>query len=828
MSEAADTRGAVLQVSADLRKLEKAFEKAEGKVKVSSVAMAKHATRFEKQAVLSSTNVSSALGNLKTASLQQLAPGVDRYSTALSNLGVAGIAAGVAIAAVTAAFVGARQAAAFADDIADTANRLHVTTDALQEYRFAIRAAGGEEKGADEALEAFSITLGKAQQGLAKSTRGFKALGFSKEQIDSFKSVDEALVAVTERIAGLSTVQQDAIIDQLGLKGLKPLIAEGVTEMQRLRAEAHKVGVVMDAELVARGGELNDQFETVAKVIDVQLKSALVDLGPVLVGLLQLIANMASAAANVADAFRDIDDKRTKSLEAERSRRLERQFSGGPLGAAFAARDRSRIAAITAELNSRAAAAKPSVPKPTRELIDTSSKGGGGSKAQRDSAVQRTEQIEGQIASAERSVLQALLGLATSTEARLNLQKQIIAREGAIEESRLAKQAADIAADDGLTAAKKAELIARLDIISAATAEEARLTTQRLEAEAADAIAREQLELKRQDFDAQAELLELQASLTRSDAERGRIALELVRLATARERAELEGLIASKTVTDADKALARLKLAQLNQQAPQREEQARRTGSDAAREAGSIVDDVQRQGSLEERTAAMYAEIERLRQIDRLSEEEAAQAKAEVNARYHEQRLAGAQEFFGNLATLSQSSNKTLAAIGKAAAITQATIDGVLAVQKALASAPPPLNFALAAAAGVAAAVNVAKIAGMRDGGPVRGPGGGRDDRVLRWLSNGEHVVNEPAARRNRPLLDAMNAGADLSRLLPAPQVPAKVAGPRAGDSFAWYGDMNFNGGPPSTHIARRQTQAQAQSGVMAGLALAKRKGIAG
>jgi hypothetical protein len=38
-------------------------------------------------------------------------------------------------------------------------------------------------------------------------------------------------------------------------------------------------------------------------------------------------------------------------------------------------------------------------------------------------------------------------------------------------------------------------------------------------------------------------------------------------------------------------------------------------------------------------------------------------------------------------------------------------------VQKALASAPPPLNFALAAAAGVAAAVNVAKIAGLEQGG---------------------------------------------------------------------------------------------------------------
>lgn len=86
-------------------------------------------------------------------------------------------------------------------------------------------------------------------------------------------------------------------------------------------------------------------------------------------------------------------------------------------------------------------------------------------------------------------------------------------------------------------------------------------------------------------------------------------------------------------------------------------------------------------------------------------------------------RLQAASDFFGNLATLSQSGNDTLAAIGKAAAIAQATIDGVLAVQKALASAPPPFNFALAAAVGVAAAVNVAKIAALAKGG-IMGPDG--------------------------------------------------------------------------------------------------------
>lgn len=94
--------------------------------------------------------------------------------------------------------------------------------------------------------------------------------------------------------------------------------------------------------------------------------------------------------------------------------------------------------------------------------------------------------------------------------------------------------------------------------------------------------------------------------------------------------------------------------------------------------------------------------------------------QADMAEEAYQKRLDQVDTFFGSLATLTRSSSEELRAIGKAAAIIQATIDGVLAVQKALASAPPPFNFALAAAVGAAAAVNVAEIAGMEKGGRVQ------------------------------------------------------------------------------------------------------------
>ncbi len=48
---------------------------------------------------------------------------------------------------------------------------------------------------------------------------------------------------------------------------------------------------------------------------------------------------------------------------------------------------------------------------------------------------------------------------------------------------------------------------------------------------------------------------------------------------------------------------------------------------------------------------------------------------------------------------------------------------------------------------------------GFADGGPVVGPGTGRSDSIPAWLSNGEFVVNANATRRNRGVLEWMNAG---------------------------------------------------------------------
>jgi hypothetical protein len=96
---------------------------------------------------------------------------------------------------------------------------------------------------------------------------------------------------------------------------------------------------------------------------------------------------------------------------------------------------------------------------------------------------------------------------------------------------------------------------------------------------------------------------------------------------------------------------------------------------------------------------------------------EAKKRKAILLATQGDQ-LQGARTFFSTMLELSRTAGIEQSALGKAIAITDATIAGIVAVQRALAGPPgPPWTFAIAAATGALAAANVAKIAGIGGGG---------------------------------------------------------------------------------------------------------------
>lgn len=88
---------------------------------------------------------------------------------------------------------------------------------------------------------------------------------------------------------------------------------------------------------------------------------------------------------------------------------------------------------------------------------------------------------------------------------------------------------------------------------------------------------------------------------------------------------------------------------------------------------------------------------------------------------FNQERIANLSQTFGTISTLSTSHNSTMAAIGKAAAVAQATIDTYIGVGRAWALGPiigPPLA-ALVLTAGLANVARIAGVRGLESGGPM-------------------------------------------------------------------------------------------------------------
>ena len=145
----------------------------------------------------------------------------------------------------------------------------------------------------------------------------------------------------------------------------------------------------------------------------------------------------------------------------------------------------------------------------------------------------------------------------------------------------------------------------------------------------------------------------------------------------------------------------------------------------------------------------------------------------------NQQRLSNMKSTLGTISSLQSSSSKELFAIGKAAAISTATIDGIAAVQKALSSAPPPFNIGLAALVGVATAANVAKIASAKppsagsfqDGGIIGGNSFSGDNLTAN-VNSGELILNR---NQQQTLFNIANGGEASTRSGLTPEVVREI-----------------------------------------------------
>ena len=192
-------------------------------------------------------------------------------------------AATLAGGAIIAAF--GRKTLQAADNIGKFADRIGISTRALQKYRFAFDLAGVAQEETDKGLLTFSKRIGEARAGTGAMVDVLRRINPELlELIRNSRSENEALKLIfnamgkATRAADINAIANAA----LGRAGVKMTAAfkEGSNAFFEATREAERLGLVIDEKLIRNAEKLNDDFTRASGVIGTQLKNAFLQLAP--------------------------------------------------------------------------------------------------------------------------------------------------------------------------------------------------------------------------------------------------------------------------------------------------------------------------------------------------------------------------------------------------------------------------------------------------------------------------------------------------------------------------------------------------------------------
>lgn len=226
---------------------------------------------------------SIGLGFTLSANAQQMASGINAGVTELQKLGYAAkktqadvstlksielsrvfISAVQGAASGFASFVaGAASAVASVDDLA---KRTGVSAQTLQGYQFAAEQSGVGIETFGKSIQRLLINLGEAQTGNKTAIKSFSDLGISVQELAGL-TPEQTFEKVAAAIAQLPNPAQQAAaaVALFGKAGaeLVPVFQEGAGFLAEMRAEAERLGVVLNQDQVQGLATLDD---TIGKV----------------------------------------------------------------------------------------------------------------------------------------------------------------------------------------------------------------------------------------------------------------------------------------------------------------------------------------------------------------------------------------------------------------------------------------------------------------------------------------------------------------------------------------------------------------------------------
>ena len=218
-------------------------------------------------------------------------------------------ATGIGLALSTLGLIKATERAFdFADAIGKAADRAGVSSDRLQEMRFAMEQFGVTTTQVDDGLRRFTRRLGVALEG-GSFKKAFDDMGVSvrdanKEFIGTEAVLDRTIDALAgmEHQATRSAFAAQVFGDDAGPQ-LSIALAQGGDALREYAARAHSSGAVMQADIIDQAEAANDKLSELSATLRVQFSTALIQSAPAIEaaakGLISFVAAIGKAIGGV-------------------------------------------------------------------------------------------------------------------------------------------------------------------------------------------------------------------------------------------------------------------------------------------------------------------------------------------------------------------------------------------------------------------------------------------------------------------------------------------------------------------------------------------------
>ena len=246
----------VVEIDADIRKLNKELNKARAIAERTSGRMAKSFGKFDRR-------------------MKSVTRSVFSFRKAM-----------VAAAAITAIGFMIKRSLDAADAIGKTADSIGISTDALQEYRFAAQIAGVETSALDGAFQAAAKRFGELRQGTGTLVTILNKMDVElKNNIISAETTGEALDLVFDAMGKLTNQTDRAALSSAtfgrtaGVK-MTNLLKDGSKGLAELREEARRLGVVLEEKAIRQAEATNDAITRLTAVIGKRFTAAVLLAAP--------------------------------------------------------------------------------------------------------------------------------------------------------------------------------------------------------------------------------------------------------------------------------------------------------------------------------------------------------------------------------------------------------------------------------------------------------------------------------------------------------------------------------------------------------------------